>query len=179
MTDQVETTIGTCKWRLDGRCYRRLKHRCCVPNGSRASRRSCRVPMALDVLDHLRMNGEGEKLPKCDAVDGSPCPHLPIFDGRVLHFRGEVLLEFSRRCRQAELVEALQLQGWPDVIEMPHWPKNRRSKTVFELNQRHRRQHSRRQIHFWCGDSGVHWKVVGEPAPFPAPVRSAPMVGHD
>jgi hypothetical protein len=185
MTIRIDATIRACLWRLDGRCVRRMKHRCAGANGNCPSPGRRKPPTVPDLLDFIRRKGSIDALPKCDEVPGSPgspCPHLPIFDGLVLSFRGEVLLKFSRRCRQSEVLQAFQSRGWPDVLEIPHSrydSEDRRSNIVYELNERHRQQHPRRRIHFWSGDSGVHWKVVGEPAPFPAPVRSAPMVGHD
>ncbi len=98
----------------------------------------------------------------------------------MLSFRGEAMLKYKKRCRQTRVLEACQLQGWTDVIQMPHWPANRLSKIAFELNKRHRRQHPRKRIHFWCGDDGMHWKFVGDgPARFLAPMGPAPMVKRD
>ena len=180
MTIRIDTPIRTCLWRLYGRCFRRMKHRIAAANGNCAPPGCGKPPTTLDLLDFIRGKHSIDELPKCDEVPGSPCPHLPIFDGLVLSFRGEAVLTYERRCRQSKLHEACQLQGWTDVIQMPHWPEKRLSKIVFELNKRQRRRYSRQRIHFWCGDSGVHWKIAGDgPARFLAPAGPAPMVKHD
>ena len=140
MTIRIDTPIRTCLWRLDGRCFRRMKHRCAGANGNCPSPGLGKPPTILDLLDFIRGKHSIDELPKCDEVPGSPCPHLPIFDGLVLSFRGEAMLKYKKRCRQTRVLKACQLQGWTDIIQMPHWPANPLSKIVFELNKRHRRQ---------------------------------------
>ena len=97
-----------------------------------------------------------------------PCPHLPVFKGRVLSFRGKVLLEFSKRCGQTELLEAFQLQGWLNVLEdplgplSPSDPENGLSNIVYRLNlaliERSKSQPQR--IEFSCTGRSVHWEIV-------------------
>ena len=84
MADQVETTIGKCKWHRDGRCVRRLKHRCRAAKGNCASPGLGPPPTVPDLLDFIDSGGSVEDLPQCDAFPGWPCPHLPVFDGHVL-----------------------------------------------------------------------------------------------
>ena len=179
---QSDTMSGIAThWHLNGRCYRRLNHRYGVPNGSRASGRSHRLPTAPDVLDHLRMKGQAEKLPNCDALAGSPCLQLPVFEGLVLSFRGSVVLEFSKRCKQTRLLKAFQLAAWPNFIEYPLGDNTQRnvenghSDIVYELNHN---QKPRQQIHLWCKQHCVYWEFVGTaPARRPSRESKSPLQG--
>ncbi len=168
MANQVESTVGTCKWRLDGRCFRRLKCRHPVTKGNCASVGYGRLPTAPELLDHIRKNGSGEEVPRCDAVAGAPCPFVPSFDSHTLalSFRGKVVWRFKRRSRQTELLEAFDLAGWPDSLLEPlaeatqYDAENGLSDIVYELNEK-----LRRRIIFWCDGPSVCWKIVdNEPA---------------
>ncbi len=164
MTVQIETTIRTCDWRLDGRCYRRMKRRQGAADRESASPGLGKPPTVPDLLDVFRGKGSVEEIPECDAAPGTPCPHLPVFDGLVLSFRGEVVLLYERRCRQTKLLRALQMQGWPEFIEdqssddAQHGLRD----IVVDFNER---QQSRQRFHFWCEGRRLFWKISGdEPA---------------
>jgi hypothetical protein len=166
MADQIETTIGTCKWRLDGRCYRRLKRRRLVVNGKRTSRPSRGLPTALDLLDHIRRKGSVEEIPKCDAVDGSPCLLVPEYkkETRELFLGGKLVRRFKKESKQATLLGLFQSLGWPESVDDPQLdpssydPENGLSDIVYELNQD---QKPRQRIRFWCDHHSVYWELVG------------------
>jgi len=163
MAVHVETTTGRCDWRLEGRCVRRMRRCHPVVRGNFASPRLGPPPTALDILDFIRSGGSLDELPNCDALAG-PCPHLPVFDGHVLYFRGEVVLSYDRRCRQTNLLAELQFQGWPEFIEDHSGDDTENGLRDIVLDLKNR-QGSWERVHFWCEGRRLFWKVNGdEPA---------------
>ena len=158
MADQTDATIRRCRWRLGGRCFRRMKRRQTAVDGDFESPGLGKPPTVPDLLDFFHEGGSIEEVPMCDAGPVAPCPHLPVFEGLVLSFRGVPIIEFSKRCPQALLLEAFHNSGWLDFVEV----EKRCSKMVYELNETHRRQHSRQRIRFWCRDNRAYWKIVGD-----------------
>ena len=141
MADQIDATIRRCRWRLGGRCFRRMKCRQGEVDGDSASPGLGKPPTVPDLLDFFHEGGSIEEVPMCDAGPVAPCPHLPVFEDLVLSFRGVPIIEFSKRCPQALLLEAFHNSGWLDVLEnplgppSPHDAENGLSDIIFALNR--------------------------------------------
>ena len=174
MADPSENAIAGCHWRRDKLCiFRELERaRGTVPESAGASARQAvpplgRVDQAGDRCGrpHLRWQAA---LEGCRMLAAQPCPYAarkPSFDDRSLELQlgGKVLHKYRSRCKQTELLQALENACWPNYLEAPLGPAS-------PVDPQHKLRDLMRslneacngRLHFWSGHGGVGWKVVCE-----------------
>jgi hypothetical protein len=173
MLEPSETTCDQC---VEGFCGRRILVHLRV--GERKTRLRGGVarrsgPLSIrKLVARIPTTGAAAKDLVCDVANRRPCRHAA--DRARISFNeqtGEFLVDgtrvrlFTKRCRQAELLQVFQSQGWPssikDSLGSPSAadPENGLSDIVRELN---RKQLPRKRVHFWCEGRSVFWGIMGD-----------------
>jgi hypothetical protein len=159
MLNYNDFELSFCIGSLDGWCLRRAAQLGLAVNTAVLSSPGKSAKVADPV-------GPGHDL-RCLLIQGLHCPHAPpkpSFEYPVLKVGDEVVRRFRRQCRQTELLEVFEDQGWPFLISKPFGtpseldPENGINDVLYELNQH---QVSRLQIYFSCAGGDVQWEILG------------------